>query len=288
MTDELVSWIDADGAEHSLGPDSSVALLVGREDWWMPEFDFAADPVPFQPGARLRQVSAKPREPALPLLLRAESYDALWQLRKDVLGWFDPTRGDGYLRVTDPQGEQRELAARAVSGLGLREKWPDSSPTHQHAVVTLRAYEPYWQDTEEQEQAFGTPQTAVWFPIFPLNLASSSVFSNPVVDNNGDVEAWPVWTITGPGSNPVLANQTTGKSISLTLTLAAGEQVIIDTRPGEKSVTNAVGASLFPYLSSTSELWPLARGVNLLAVTVASSTSATSVSLRYKRRWLGP
>ena len=38
-----------------------------------------------------------------------------------------------------------------------------------------------------------------WFPFLPLVFGASDAFSLFTVDNSGDVDAWPVITVYGPG-----------------------------------------------------------------------------------------
>lgn len=66
--------------------------------------------------------------------------------------------------------------------------------------------------------------------------------------NNGDHEAWPVFTITGPGVLSSIENTVTGKYILFNLTVYAGETVTIDLRPGHKSITSNGRGNLMPYV----------------------------------------
>ena len=52
------------------------------------------------------------------------------------------------------------------------------------------------------------------------------------VVNRGDVDAWPIFTITGPVDNPVITNETTGEGFVLTSSVPAGQDVRIDSRTG--------------------------------------------------------
>lgn len=55
------------------------------------------------------------------------------------------------------------------------------------------------------------------------------------VVNAGDIEAWPVITVTGPVDNPVISNESTGASFTLTSVVPAGQTVTIDSRTGNIS-----------------------------------------------------
>src|SRR5690606_15899574 len=109
-------------------------------------------------------------------------------------------------------------------------------PSWFRAVVSWRAPDPYWYElnasTERVVSAAGVP----FFPLLPLNLSPSNVIGDQTVQNDGDVEAWPVWTVRGPYAEVRVANLTTGRTLYLTAPASAGEVLVIDTRPRRKTV----------------------------------------------------
>jgi hypothetical protein len=281
MPGEVTQWIDADGTATALEVEWNA---TGRG---MPPASFEEDRVPERAGSRLRAVRHGTREMTLPLWITGSSESDLWATLRALALTMDPTRGDGKLRVTSIVGDQREVTCRYAAGLELNERLGDTAgPLLQRAQVVFRVHDPYWYAVSDTTQSFTVGTPATFFPFFPLRLSSSEVYATGSITNAGDVETWPVWTITGPGSAIVLRNQTTGKSLSLSTTLGAGESVVIDTREGVKTVTHSSGANLFSSLSSTSSLWPLARGVNALQIEMSAATSASLVTLAYRPRYL--
>ncbi|MEV6777003.1 hypothetical protein [Streptomyces syringium] len=145
----------------------------------------------------------------------------------------------------------------------------------------------------------GEPHTT---PFFPLRIAPSVIGDEGVpVQVTSDVDAWPVWRITGPlgqqdAGQPViplrLANRTTGRHLTLAYGIPAGSTVVIDTRPGIKAVyrentDGTRGENLWPYLVGPVSLWQLAPGENVLALTAAGAAETSSVALTYQPRHLG-
>jgi hypothetical protein len=275
---ETVTWIDPDGATTVL---TTFLPVTGR---FMPPIAFEEEGVPEQPGLRLRAVRHQAREFVIPVLLRADSDAELRAAIRDLVARMDPTRGDGIIRVTAPGGDQREIVCRYAGGLELTE---EPAWRSQKAAVVFRAHDPYWRATSDTQQIFESGDSAGFFPFFPLRLTSSEIFADATVTNTGDVETWPVWTITGPGSAIVLRNLSTGKQLSLSVTLGGGESVVIDTRPGAKTVTRSDGTNVFPALSAVSSLWPLRRGSNAVRVEMTSATADSSVTLAWRPRYLG-
>lgn len=67
-----------------------------------------------------------------------------------------------------------------------------------------------------------------------------------IVENAGDVDAWPVLTIRGPVTNPALEYLVDGARVWLVefdASLAVGQSVTVDTRPWARSVLRENGAS---------------------------------------------
>lgn len=290
MTVEVHKWVEADGTEHTLTEAASgVAVKWGIEGRFMPPVELVVEEVPLQPGARLRTVKTKLRTIDLPLRLRGSTQADLRTKIRDVLKWFDPARGDGRYRITDHDAAEREITARYAGGLGGVETVEGNGLLSQLFVVAIECLDPYWQATADTVATFTTGAEATFFPFFPLRLSSSEIFNDAVVANAGDVEAWPVWVITGPGSNPVLRNLTTTKLLDLSanggVTLAAGETATIDTRPGVKTIERNDGLNLFKHRTAASSLWPLPAGSNSVRIELTAASAASSVQLNYRRRY---
>jgi hypothetical protein len=71
----------------------------------------------------------------------------------------------------------------------------------------------------------------------PFYIADDTDFVT--VANHGEVPAWPVWTFVGPMTGFQVGVR--GRRIAATRTLAAGQTLVVDTRPRKKSATLATG-----------------------------------------------
>ena len=289
MPETSVIWIDADGTPHTLSSDAEgVTILYGRSGLFMAPPLPIEDVVPLQDGGKLRSITYGPRIINLPLLLRAASQTTLRTLKRDIMGWFAPDRGDGILRVTAPGGDQREIVCRLVDGLGIEQTATSRGYLSQKLVLGLKSWDPHWRAVNATQISYQlAASTATFFPWFPIRLTNSTIFSEFSVDNTGDVKTWPSWVIVGPGDDPVLRNVTMGKLIDLTgYSLAVGETVVIDTSPGVKSVVDQDGVNIFSSLSNTSSLWPLERDSNALSIELSNAVAAVSeIQLTYRLRY---
>lgn len=237
--------------------------------------------VPQAQGGRFRYARHEERLATIPVVLPGptEGRDELRRWAKAL----DPVKGEGTLTVVQGPWAGRQLVCAYEGGL---DSFSEEYPLLGLTTLAFRAADPYWQDAAESSLVI-TTGTAVytWFPFLPLVLGGSDIFGAPTVTNAGDVDAWPVVTVVGPGTDLTVTNQTTGRSWSFTGTIAAGSTLIVDTRPGRKSVT-LDGFNAFGRLTDTSSLWPLVPGTNRISIGFASATAGSKVTFAWRNRWL--
>lgn len=286
MSAEVSQWIDPTGVVTTLDVDWDAS---GR---YMPEIAHEEDAVPGQDGARHRASRFKPHEFTLKLTISANPGDeaGLRAALRTLMNAMNPTRGEGIIRVTSPIGDVREIGCYCTAGLGLEEKPGSNGPDMQQAAVVFRAYDPHWRDQSDTSISYTINQTPSFFPFFPLRLTTSQIAVDATIVNAGDLETWPVWTIFGPGGAIVLRNLTTGARLLFnTHVLQAGESIVIDTRPGNKSVTKQDGSNAFPDLDTASALWSLGPGSTAVRLEMSGATAGNSaLQLNFRQRYLSP
>lgn len=274
-----------------IDPDATVTNLTvewNMEGRYIPPAIFESEQSPIRAGSIVNRVRHDERRINLPVIVKSTSPSALQTELRSLNYKLDPTRGPGTLRVTNTDTTVREIPCYVESGLSASETLGSmQGPAWQRLPLVLYCPQPYWLDANAvQETAAYGATTATFFPFFPLRLSSSSVFGSLDVDNDGDVVAWPSWTINGPASDIYLKNLTTGETINISYTIAAGESITVETAPDATTITRNDGTNLFPYLSVTSSLWPLEQGTNSLQLELSSADTTSSIVLNYKRRWL--
>lgn len=284
MDKETIIWVDANGAEHNLTNQEDISIAIGPSGRYMPGIEYFEEESPFQSGSRVRQVKVKAREMDFPVEINGQTQMDIRKKLRELTRIFNPLKGEGTIKSISPDGSQREIKCRYIGGLEINE----SGQIWEKFVLVLKAFDPYWYDTATNVQTFSTGQLATFFPFFPLRLTASTVFADVSIDNSGDVETWPEWIITGPGENLVIRNLTTNEILSLTLKLGEGEILIIDTKPGKKSIRKNDGTNLFGTQSDDSSLWALQEGMNNIRIEMANATVNSSVQLSYRPRYWGP
>jgi hypothetical protein len=206
--------------------------------------------------------------------------------RDELRRWakaLDPVKGEGTLTVVQGAYAGRQLVCAYEAGLDdFAEDFAGLGLT----TLAFRAADPYWQDGTESQLIATISSTAfTWFPFLPLVLGASDVFASATITNTGDVDAWPVIKAVGPGVDLTATNLTTGLSWHFTGSIAAGSTLVVDTRPGRKSV-RLDGVNEFGRLTDDSVLWPLVPGPNRISIGFASATGASRVEFTWRNRWL--
>lgn len=262
-------------------------LAVGASGLFQPPFELLAEDVPEQVGSRLRSVKAKTRDVTLPVLIDGGDQEALLDLLRVLAGNLDPSAGDSRLRAYRTDGSSRDLVCRYAGGLELEQTDTTFGGSWQTAGLVFRAFDPYWLGPSSS-LIFGYAAPRPFFPFLPLVLGTDQISGSTTVINDGQGPSYPVWTVTGPCSRVVLSNQTTGQSLDLASVLVLGQSLVIDTRPGSKTVLRSDGASLYGDLSIGSSLWSLVAGLNVLTISVTGADVGSSVTLAYSLRYLTP
>lgn len=227
----------------------------------------------------------QPREFDLPILVTAQTREALLHRINELLTALSV--GGGTLVLTDG-GHSRELR-----GVYLQEGFTEDglegleSLTAAKSVLTFLSSDPYWYETTPRTLTFSSGAIIQkFFPFFPLRLVASSTLDSHEFYNDG-VESWPIWSVFGPGNMLTIENVTTGARMSfLNIALGVGDELVIDTRPGQKKIL-LNGENAYHYLDiPASSLWPIEHGDNVLRVgmndiAIGTTRVEMSVNLRY-------
>jgi hypothetical protein len=154
------------------------------------------------------------------------------------------------------------------------------------ASVEWWATDPLIYDAEETSLATTMASLAGTGFTFPLTFPLS--FGGPVsggiitATNEGEYPAPWSATIAGPVTDPRIENVTTGQTIGFVGSLAAGEELVIDSK--ERSVLLDGVASRYSWLTSGSEWFALAPGDN--QIRLAGAAGAGSLTLSFRSTWV--
>lgn len=205
------------------------------------------------------------------------------------------------LVVTRPDGTSRTISARYTAGLPALEL-PVVTATAVEVALVFRAADPTW-------ATVGTVDAVVSFPVTGSG-ASATPFDSPslafdaaghpfdgfqsteaegtaavVLANLGDVEAWPVWELTGQATSVEVVNRSTGQRWRWAGTLPSGARLEVVTDDRRPSV-RVGGVNAYGGTATGSRLWPLAPGANDVVFIVGGADTNTSLTATWAARQL--
>lgn len=106
-------------------------------------------------------------------------------------------------------------------------------------TFTLIAANPPWKFSTgaAESQCIGLPASTTsgrtYSKTFSYNYGlSTNPGGSMTINNAGDIDTWPVFTISGAVDGPIVTNETTGDAFLVTSNLASGETMTIDSRTG--------------------------------------------------------
>jgi hypothetical protein len=283
------TWTDPTGVTWQLSdnsPDMGWFTPPGPGGWDATTYEIVTDPLP-RGGESVRSVRAKPGRITWPLYVFGETYQQYKQRRRQIKKAFTMTahRGQaGILRVAvaGAPDDAREIEAFYEGGM---EGEGGQGHTWSKDAITLFCPDGYWRDINPITTVHSYVPGVDFFSPFP-QVSDSLALGETSLNNPGDVDAWPVWTITGPASAVTATNITTGYEFTLTYGLAAGEQITITTL--QPTVRGPAGQNLSYALNWPSAyLWSLAPGDNAVVFNVSGGTVGTSVELTFHPRFEG-
>lgn len=215
-----------------------------------------------------------------------DTYAEFWQ-RVDAL------KGALQLGTTHVLKFTREglgYAERAIVRVASAVDMPlEGSATFVPWGVSLLAADPrIYSDTLSSgnyDPTAGSSGAGLVFPLtFPLDFGGSGT-SQLSVSNAGNIATPATFTITGPVTNPIVDNDTTGESITTTgLALTASDVLVVDTQ----ARTAKLGTTNRPdFIDASNTAWfDLEPGINLLRLRgsgMAASQTDLAVSFRDAR-----
>lgn len=289
MPDQII-WTGPDGVSIDLTDTSAgfSVLAAGTSGLRSNAYEMTTASFASYDGTSVYSVKAPAREMTLGVLVEAAGGRSLAQQIRTLIRAMRPKAGMGALTASWANGNHRSIGCYCIAGLeGSEDADATLAGYWWKALLRFYAPDPWWQGAERTVR-FGLGAPTAFFPIPPVTLSPSVVQGQFSVDlSDADTDSFPLWTITGPGSSLTLANRTSGRSLTVNVSLGAGESLTIDTRPGRESVRLGTGQNAMPAVAGFPDLWPLVEGVNDLSVTLSNATAATEIVGSYRPRYSG-
>ena len=238
-------------------------------------------------GGRWRRSKRDVRDIDLPLTLLSEDQPMLQRMMDKLMRVLDDTYTTPMLVATFPDGSAWEIGVHYVSGLDAAHGEETDGITFSDYLMTLRAPKPYWVSRDSRAYRLGINDADSMRGLLrntsltKLQVAPSQVIGDFQVDNDGNVEAYPVWTVTGPGSE-FTARRNDGKGFIYTQPIVAGETVTFDTL--NKKVFSSIHGNVWDNLAPAPKLFSLPRGESRIEVELVNSTTSSLVDMYFRPR----
>jgi len=236
-------------------------------------------------GTRWRGWRAADRTPIIPLEFE-DAADLVGQVREFVAGIVPEQPGQQgnagcVMTAILPDATRWQLGMQLV---GDGDITVDSDPDEDGTLNITTSWDadvfwagPVWSSTWQA----AAPASGSWL-LGPggggvARLSAGHTLSTASATNAGDVRVWPVWTVAGPCT--WLSVGVGDLQVSGSVTLGAGESLVIDTDPEDGQM--AVHSSGADWTDRLDEVGfaPLEPGLNQLAVTM-TGTGTVSMSFR--------
>ncbi|MFI9228977.1 phage distal tail protein [Streptomyces rimosus] len=231
-------------------------------------------------GARFRGQRVLPRDLDMPLDIVGQDRD---HLRSLVSRLARAMASECSLVLVDEAGGRWSTPVHRVGGgeisLGGGER-------DLQTVITFRAPDPFFTASTVSVQRVGGDTSAAPFlsSLVKLPVAASQAIGDIQLDNIGDVPAYPVWEIHGPGRDLTVTSPA-GETLRWTGALKAGDRLIVDTRSG--TVRDGTGANRYALLAPAPRFWTVPPGTSTASVTFLDTTAESAVVCSWRpRRWV--
>lgn len=270
-------------------------LHLGNDGWGIPEVTRYQQSGPMQNGATNAGFRLQARTLVLSIGFATETIAEYFERRKELFFIFKPRNVPIRLRI-DIDGIVRQLDVFYVKGLEANSS--DKIGLFHRFAIILNAPEPTWYDPDGVSIPFGTVSpNAFTVPMtVPTGVGSPSIDQTVSILYMGSWDSYPTIRITGPVTDCVIQNITTGDKLDFTgYTIAGGTTVTIDTRYGFKTVTDQNGTNLIDKLTADSNLATFRLissdtaedgQTNDIEVTGSGATTASRIFLLYTNRYL--
>lgn len=172
-------------------------------------------------------------------------------------------------------------------------KFTDRVRNYNEADITFFTPNPHWESLDERIVKIAWVGNEFEFPIaIEPTMQFGVIKSKETVIINAALNTSIIITITAPATNPIkIRNNTTGQVIELERDLTENEQLIINTKRSNKSVTlvhnDGTREDAFHYITPDSELFELVPGANELEYINWDENEPTRVVIAFHELYSG-
>lgn len=233
-------------------------------------------------GGTWRGTRKASRDLDVPLTVLGSSRDDVETKLRRFAAALSDRYGTPKLRATYGDGTSYDLEVHYVAGAETT-YGSDARNLFCNWAMTWQAPDPFWVSNRAVEFSVGASAQTRGLLAAPvgetatlsaLRVSSSQALGSLTIENPGDVDAFPVWTIDGPATSVSITLD--GVGFTYGETLVSGNRITIDTRTA--TVTNAAGVNKYGFLGTAPKLFRIPPGTSTLSIVATGADSNTRIN----------
>jgi hypothetical protein len=271
----------------------AIMLQSGASGLDMPTFELHTDASPNLDGTMFRGARAAGREILLPVYVYGIDRKTLRDFKRKLANALNPKLGYCVLTFVESNGIPRRIQCYYAGGMEGNESVDTSGFRWVSYGIQLSATDPwFYGDTQVAASwSFGASQPFLGNPFLPIKLGTGTQSNGTLtVSNPGDIEVWPIWTITGPvksfnftgpdGTSWGIPAQPGGVDA-----IRNGRTLTVDCRPGYKTLMDDQGTNYFSLMSPSPSLWSVPPGTSTAQASLVSGSGTPTVTMTLLPRY---
>lgn len=223
------------------------------------------------------------REVDIPVVVTGASRDAVEANLRRLSVLLQDRNGGVVFRASYDTGEVWELQTGHYVAGAETVRGDDAGTFWCRWVLSMQFANPFWVRQQAEQIALGAGVTgrSLIPDLAELAVSSSQSIGNLLVENDGDVDAFPVWELDGPMDMAMMQNAD-GSSFTYDAPILLGEKITIDIAAG--TVIDATGANKYSNLSPSPKLFPLSAGTSQILVAATGTDANSKIRLYWQPR----
>lgn len=281
MVDVTISLIGSNGDEIELADDGDFVLRTGVTGFGIPATNVRIDESA-GPGGTWRFSKRGVRDLDLPLTIFGTTRDDVETKLRRVARLLQDGQGATKIVANYSDNTSVYLNAHYVGGAETQ-FGSDANSFFCNWAIQMQAPQPFWESEQSESFSITTGNTGRGLlpQLTKLKLTSSQTLGVVSVNNVGDVNIQPIWTVRGPVNELVISNGT--QSFGLNSPVATGSTITIDT--GKGTVVDDSGTNLYSKLNPAPKLFGLPPGTTSVSVNGVDATPETRITCYYSPRY---
>lgn len=271
-TDESSGYVKAEGRSGFGVSPTSVTIIEGAGG-----------------GGRWRNSRRGPREMIMPIYIFGIDRQEIEDRMRRLTRLFNDTYSTPSLIAEYPDNNTSFSTDFHYAGGADPQYGQDTNGrTYAKLVLALRAPDPYWTARDALSYSLRAANAGRGLiktgngGLTRLQISSSQAIGTISLSNSGDVDAFPTWSIKGPGDSFTATRNIDGAFFSYTSPILIADVITINTK--NKTVIDQSGANRYTSLATAPKLFSIPAGDSTISVAMGNATADTVISMFFLPR----